>query len=90
MSQIVRAKILSQLSELDDRRLELLGRIADQLLICNDPEIIETFVAWRNDPRIESVLGLAGNLDDDRLDQLLFAAEDLYAETQNTSPRARA
>lgn len=90
MTPQMRDQILAQLSDLDDRRLTLLQRIADQLLICNDPDIVETFTAWRNDPRIESVLSLAGSLDDERLDQLLFAAEDLYAETQNRTPRARA
>jgi hypothetical protein len=90
MTSLTRARTLARLSELDDRRLALLQRIADQLLVCNDPDLVETFVAWRADPRIESILCLAATFDDDRLDQLLFTAEDLYAETQNRSPRARA
>ncbi|MGS4946909.1 hypothetical protein ACVDG3_15630 [Meridianimarinicoccus sp. RP-17] len=90
MTPSPREDILVQLSKLDDRRLTLLQRIADQILVCNDPDIVETFVAWRNDPRIESVLSLAGSLDDDRLDQLLFVAEDLFGETEQNSPRARA
>ena len=90
MTPIVRNRILAQLSELDDRRLTLLKQIVDQLLICHDPDIVETFVAWRTDPRVDSILNLAGSLDDERLDQLLFTAEDLFAETDDCSPRVRA
>lgn len=90
MTQIARDQVLAQVSALDDRRLALLRRIVEQILVCNDPDIVDTFVAWRNDPRIESILSLAGSLDDERLDQLLFAAEDLFAEVDQATPRARA
>jgi hypothetical protein len=90
MTPASRNQIVARVSELDAERLKLLERIMDQILVCNDPDIVETFVAWRNEPRIESVLSLAGSLDEERLDQLLFAAEDLFAETQQASPRARA
>lgn len=90
MTPITRDRILAQVAELDDRRLALLKRLVDQILVCNDPDIVETFVAWRNDPRIDSILDLASSLDDERLDQLLFAAEDLFSESEGRRPRVRA
>lgn len=90
MTKTARDQVLAQVSALDDRRLALLRRIVEQILVCYDPDIVDTFVAWRNEPRIESILSLAGNLDDEHLDQLLFVAEDLFAEMDHDTPRARA
>lgn len=90
MTQNDTDRTFSMVAMLDDERRALLRRIVDQLLVCNDPDIVESFVAWRTDPRVESLLQLAAKLDDERLDQLLFAAEDLFSESRQRYPPVRA
>jgi len=59
-------------------------------IACHDPDVVQTFLAWRSDPKLESILDLAAALDDDSRDQLLFSAEDLYSEAAMRVPKARA
>lgn len=62
--------------------LRLAARFIDQVIANEDPDAVDAFLRWRDDPRIGSLLELAAHLDDDRLDQLLFAAEDLFSEME--------
>lgn len=68
-----------KLTELDDRRLDLVRRFVEELLICHDPDIVETFLAWRSDPNLGSILELAAAVSGEMREQLLFMAEDLYS-----------
>lgn len=46
--------------------------------------MVQTFLSWRADPRIDSILDLAASLGDEGRDQLLFAAEDLFSGSAAT------
>lgn len=84
VSKMVKARELlaGRLAELSDVQLALVGEFIDQILRCEDPDVVRTFLSWRTDPRIDSILDLAATLGDEARDQLLFAAEDLYSESR--------
>ncbi len=63
-------------------QLALVCEFIEQILACSDPDIVQTFLSWRADPRIDSILDLAASLGDEGRDQLLFAAEDLYSDSR--------
>jgi len=88
MDNITRS-LSEEIAELDGARQQLVRIVVRQMVACNDPDMVRTFLAWRDDPRLESLLDLAAELDDERRDQLLFAAEDLYTEQLGGRPRAR-
>jgi len=79
-----------EIADLDEARLQLVRLFVRQVVACNDPDMVRNFLAWRDDPRLDSLLDLAAELDDERRDQLLFAAEDLYTEIAGRKPKARA
>lgn len=76
-------RIERMLANLSDEQLMLIENFTEQVIRCQDPDAVKAFVTWRQDPRIESILSLFVELGDDKRDQLLFAAEDLYDSSQN-------
>lgn len=81
-----RADLLELVLSLDADLVPLLSVFARQVLACHDPDAVRAFLRWRDDPRLESLLQIAALLDDEALDQLVFAAEDLLAETAGPQP----
>lgn len=82
--------LFDRVHQLDPRQRNLVDTFITQLLGCHDPDFVQSFLEWRSDPRIESLLDLAAALDDENRDQLLFKAEDLYTEQVLELPKARA
>ena len=76
------------LSSLNDEQVSIVEAFVAQILKCHDPDVVRSFLMWRQDPRVESILSLVADLDDEQVDQLLFTAEELYDE--NTRDDARA
>ncbi len=74
----LRAECIAKIKSMNPRELELLLSFADQIVACFDPDAVDDFLSWRTDPTIGSLLQLAAALDEDRREQLLFAAEDYY------------
>ena len=60
---------------------DIVVAFARQIVTCHDPEAVQAFLVWRDDPRMESLMQIAATLDDEGLDQLVFTAEDLFAQT---------
>jgi hypothetical protein len=71
-----RAQMRARVEAMTQEELALLRLFADQIVACYDPEVVAQFLAWRNDPRIGSLLQIAAALGDDMRDELLFRAED--------------
>ncbi len=74
----LRAECIAKIRSMNAKELELLLSFADQVVACFDPDAVEDFLSWRTDPQIGSLLQLAAALDEERREQLLFAAEDYY------------
>lgn len=72
------ARVKQALSNLNHAQVELVEKFVEQIIRCYDPDVVSSFIEARNDPRIESLLTLAADLEDEKRDQLLFAAEELY------------
>lgn len=77
------ARVKHALSNLNVAQVELVEQFVEQIIRCYDPDVVRSFLEARNDPRIESILALAADLEDEKRDQLLFAAEDLYDSAQS-------
>lgn len=75
-----RAAVMRLLEGLNPQELRLVAAFSQQIIVCFDPDAVGEFLAWREDPRLSTVLQLASEMGDDALDQLVFTAEDLYAE----------
>ena len=73
-----------QLAELRERQLSLVLSFITQILKCHDPDAVHDFLEWRSDPNLGSIIQIAASLDGEAREQLLFAAEELYA---SASPR---
>lgn len=78
----VRQHLAQRLEGLSDLQLALVCEFIEQILACSDPDVVQTFLSWRADPRIDSILDLAASLGDEGRDQLLFAAEDLFSDSR--------
>jgi len=76
-------EIVSVLRKMSDERVRLVAQFIAQIATVHDPDVVKTFMAWRSDPRLDTLLLLAGKFDDDALDQLLFMAEDLSMPSRN-------
>ena len=77
-SDSARARCIAKIKSMNEKELELLLIFADQIMACFDPDAVEDFLHWRNDPKLGSILQLAAALDDETREQLLFQAEDIY------------
>ena len=75
-SSSVESELIKALARMSQRRLKILLHFTRQILEVEDPQVVEAFVAWRNDPKIDTLLNIASALDEEELDQLLFFAED--------------
>ena len=73
-------RLLSRLDHLEEEQLSLLSSFVDQIMKYHDPDVVQAFLNWRDDPRIGSVLDLAADLGDEERDQLLFFTEGLHDE----------
>lgn len=74
---LAEAEIVSLLRRLPNESIRLVAQFITQIAMVHDPDVVKTFMAWRADPRLDTLLLLASELDEDTLDQLLFTAEDL-------------
>lgn len=81
----LRAELLDLLLKMDLQDLSLIKHFCSQILRCHDPEVVDAFLRWREEPRIETLMQIAATLDDDSLDQLLFCAEDIQSEVMTDS-----
>ncbi|MXQ06385.1 hypothetical protein GQ651_00855 [Alphaproteobacteria bacterium GH1-50] len=71
----LRARMVERVATLSTPELSLVLEFAEQIVTRFDPETVAEFMAWRSDPRIESILQIAAALDEAGRDQLLFDAE---------------
>jgi hypothetical protein len=78
---VVERVLNETLAQLSPKRLQLVMKFANQIAAIHDPDAIQTFMRWYSDPRLDSLLQLASQLDSDVLDQLLFFAEELASES---------
>ncbi len=75
-SSSVESELIKALARMSQRRIKILLHFTRQILEVEDPQVVEAFVAWRNDPKIDTLLDIASALAEEELDQLLFFAED--------------
>ncbi len=72
-------KLFVVLAGLDERRLCTVLDFVNEVAICNDPDVVDEFLEWRDDPMIGSILQIAATISRDMREQLLFAAEELFS-----------
>ncbi len=80
--RLLRAQLAARAGDLSGNEAKVVLKFIDELVNCYDPDVIQDFLEWREDPRLASLLQLAARLSDDMVDQLLFHAEDLFASEQ--------
>ncbi len=76
-----RSGLITTITKLGELQFGLVAAIAEELSDTNDMSIAKSFLAWRRNPRISSLVEMAMNISTDDLDQLLFLAEDYYSHT---------
>ena len=85
VAPVGRADLLGRISNLNDMQLGIVGQFVQQILLCHDPDVVTSFVNWRHDPKIGSILSIAADLDEDFREQLLFVAEEMFRQhTEDT------
>lgn len=72
--------IVSILRNLPRDRVMVMAEFIAQATAIDDPDALQTFVALRRDPRLDTLLQLASQLDGDDLDQVIFFTEDAVVE----------
>ena len=72
--------IVEILVRLPTDRVMVVSEFIAQSAKFDDPEVLETFVAFRHDPRLDTLLHLVSQFDDDDIDQVVFFAEDIFAQ----------
>lgn len=77
--KLLKDEIHVKLAGLEERQLEVVLDFVNQVVLCWDPEVIEEFQQWREDPTIGSILQIAASISDEMREQLLFAAEEIYS-----------
>lgn len=83
---LLRARLGERAKNLSGIQVEVLLKFIDELIMFHDPDVIDDFLQWREDPRLASLLQIGAKLSDDMRDQLLFHAEDLFASEQTRHP----
>ena len=83
-SSSVEGELIKALARMSQRRIKILLHFTRQILEVEDPQVVEAFVAWRNDPKIDTLLDIASALAEEELDQLLFFAEDALKSCKNS------
>lgn len=73
-------EMINVLRQLPQDRVILIGEFISQIASQFDPDILNTFLKWSSDPRIDTLLHHASLLDDDSLDQLLFMSEEMVRQ----------
>lgn len=86
----LRAEISESLLRLGLPELRALSAFTDQIVMCYDPDVVNDFLQWRDDPTLGSILQLAAALSEDAREQLLFHAEDLFSGEQSPDPEREA
>jgi hypothetical protein len=69
----------------DDPRLDLIRRFTEEVIATHDPNAVDTFLAWKAQPVLDTLLLLAARLNEDAQDELLSHAEDLWRESRQAS-----
>lgn len=72
--------IVEILVKLPTDRVMVVSEFIAQSAKFDDPDVLKTFVAFRRDPRLDSLLHLVSQFDDDEIDQVIFFAEDIFAQ----------
>lgn len=78
----LKRRLQAELDKLTPDQLDLARRFVEQVLCFHDPEVVQTFLKWRGDPVLGSILQLTADLDGEDRDQILFHAEDLYKDAR--------
>ncbi len=81
-----RAEVLGRISSLSDAQFGIVAQFVRQVLSCHDPDVVHSFVEWRHDPIIGSILSIAADLDEDHREQLLYLAEDILRQQSGHTP----
>ncbi len=79
----LREELDAQIDTLSLPEIQVLLLFARQVMAYHDPDVVGDFLAWREDPRLGSILQLAAAVSDDLREQLLFVAEDFYASEKS-------
>ena len=77
--KMLKDELSGKLSGLDMRQLEVLLDFVNNVVLCHDPEVVQEFQQWREDPTIGSILQIATSISGEMREQLLFAAEELFS-----------
>ena len=72
--------IVDILARLPRDRIMVISEFIEQTAKFDDPEVLETFIAFRQDPRLDTLLHLVSPFDDDDVDPVVFFAEDIFAQ----------
>lgn len=70
-------RIFEKLTELDNSRLVLLSQFLEQIVEIHDPDAVSTFLRWKEDPVLDTILQLAAQLDEDARYEIVDLAEQL-------------
>ena len=73
-------QLINKIRHMNEKEIDLLLAFAEQIIACYDPDVVDDFIRWRDDPRLSSILQLAAAMSSDMRDQLLFEAEAFYAD----------
>ena len=87
--QALRKNLLERVTNLTAGEARVALDLIDQLVVCFDPDIVDDFKEWHEDPRLSSILQLVARLDDDLRDQVLFFTEDLFASENTTEEQSK-
>ncbi len=71
------------------QKIASITQFARQTIQLHDDEAVATFLKWKEDPVIDSILLLAAKLDSDGREDLLDTAEILADENSGRRPTAR-
>ncbi len=73
-------RIVAILNVLPGDRVQVIADFVSQAKALDDPDVLNTFVTWRNDPRLDTLLLLSSQLTEDDVDQIIFFAEDQFMQ----------
>jgi|SRR6056297_1313158 len=79
MQKQLRDELEARIDALSPADLEVAVRFLRQIIAYHDPDVVQDFLEWREDPRLGSILQLAAAISDELREELLFVAEDIYA-----------
>lgn len=77
---VLRTRLERRVRKLGETQAQIMLDFIEEVVEHHDPDVVHDFVRLRQDPRIQSVIQLAAGLSDEGCDQLLFAAEGIFAD----------